>query len=150
MRPPIAVATTTGGRSTRCRRRSTKSRAIGSSTSGWNWTVRTESPTIDVAALTALLDGEYADVRKLVRDNLAEHASILEDAETMSRDEFRQRERLDEVIVGTEVEGADAVGERVACGEDEYRHRGAAAPHALQQREAVGAGQADVDDREVE
>ncbi|RYU14531.1 acyl-CoA dehydrogenase [Nocardioides iriomotensis] len=46
---------------------------------------------VDVAALTALLDGEYADVRTLVRDNLAEHASILEDAETMSRDEFRQR-----------------------------------------------------------
>ena len=50
-----------------------------------------EPPEVDVAALTALLDGEYADVRKLVRDNLAEHASILEDAETMSRDEFRQR-----------------------------------------------------------
>ena len=47
--------------------------------------------TLDVASLTALLDGDYAGVRKLVRDNLAEHASILADAEEMSRDEFRQR-----------------------------------------------------------
>ena len=42
-------------------------------------------------ALTALLDGKYADVRKLVRDNLAEHASILSDAEEMSRADFRER-----------------------------------------------------------
>ena len=47
--------------------------------------------TLDVASLTALLDGDYADVRQLVRDNLAEHASILTDAEEMSRDDFRQR-----------------------------------------------------------
>ncbi len=47
--------------------------------------------TLDVPALTALLDGRYAEVRQLVRDNLAEHASILDDAETMSRQEFRQR-----------------------------------------------------------
>ncbi len=47
--------------------------------------------TLDVAALTALLDGEYAGVRTLVRGNLAEHASILRDAEDLSRDDFRQR-----------------------------------------------------------
>ena len=47
--------------------------------------------TLDVASLTALLDGDYADVRTLVRENLAEHASILTDAEEMSRDDFRQR-----------------------------------------------------------
>ncbi len=46
---------------------------------------------LDVPALTQLLDGTYADVRKLVRDNLAEHASILEDAETMGMTEFRER-----------------------------------------------------------
>ena len=40
---------------------------------------------LDVPALTALLDGRYAEVRDLVRDNLAEHASILDDAEEMSR-----------------------------------------------------------------
>jgi acyl-CoA oxidase len=49
------------------------------------------SPAVDVPALGALLDGRYADVRGLVRSNLAEHASILEDAETMSRAAFRER-----------------------------------------------------------
>src|SRR5512146_2742667 len=47
--------------------------------------------TLDVPALTALLDGRYAEVRNLVRANLAEHASILEDAEQLSREDFRQR-----------------------------------------------------------
>ena len=46
---------------------------------------------LDVPALTALLDGKYAEVRQLVRANLAEHASILDDQLTMTRDEFRQR-----------------------------------------------------------
>src|SRR5690242_10612270 len=48
-------------------------------------------PKLDVAALTALLDGKYAEVRQLVRDQLAEHASILEEAETLSQHDFRQR-----------------------------------------------------------
>jgi acyl-CoA oxidase len=56
---------------------------------------RSSSPavtaTVDVPALVALLDGPYADVRRLVRQNLAEHAGILGDAETMGREEFRQR-----------------------------------------------------------
>ena len=46
---------------------------------------------LDVPALTALLDGKHAEVRQLVRTNLAEHASILDDQLTMNRDEFRQR-----------------------------------------------------------
>ena len=46
---------------------------------------------LDVPALTALLDGKYAEVRQLVRTNLAEHASILDDQLTMTRDEFRHR-----------------------------------------------------------
>ncbi|HSE10304.1 MAG TPA: acyl-CoA dehydrogenase [Nocardioidaceae bacterium] len=49
------------------------------------------TPAIDVPALTELLDGRYADVRDLVRKNLAEHAGILEDAERMSREDFRER-----------------------------------------------------------
>jgi acyl-CoA oxidase len=57
--------------------------------------------TLDVASLTALLDGEYADVRRLVRDSLAEHAAVLTDAEEMSRDEFRQRV-LDVVLMMAE------------------------------------------------
>ncbi|HEX4976248.1 MAG TPA: acyl-CoA dehydrogenase [Nocardioides sp.] len=51
----------------------------------------TRDATLDVPALTTLLDGTYAEVRQLVRDNLAEHASILEDAETMSITDFRER-----------------------------------------------------------
>ena len=47
--------------------------------------------TLDVPALTTLLDGRYADVRRLVRKNLAEHADILVDAEEMSIADFRQR-----------------------------------------------------------
>ena len=50
--------------------------------------------TLDVAALTALLDGTYADVRRLVRENLAEHASILEEAETRYRTIARERTAL--------------------------------------------------------
>ena len=50
-------------------------------------------PTIDVAELTRFLDGRYADVRDLVRRNLVEHASVLEEAETLSRAEFRERVR---------------------------------------------------------
>jgi acyl-CoA oxidase len=48
-------------------------------------------PTIDVPELTRFLDGPYADVRDLVRTNLAEYASVLDEAETMSRSEFRER-----------------------------------------------------------
>ncbi len=47
--------------------------------------------TLDVPALTTLLDGRYADVRRLVRKNLAEHADILVDAEEMPIADFRQR-----------------------------------------------------------
>jgi acyl-CoA oxidase len=48
-------------------------------------------PTIDVPTLRRFLDGPYADARDLVRTNLATHASVLDDAETMSRPEFRER-----------------------------------------------------------
>jgi acyl-CoA oxidase len=50
-------------------------------------------PKVDVAALTRLLDGRHAEVRNLVRTNLAEYSSVLEEAETMSTDEFRDRVR---------------------------------------------------------
>lgn len=48
-------------------------------------------PEIDVTALTTLLDGTYAEVRNLVRTNLADNASILVQAEELSRVEFRER-----------------------------------------------------------
>jgi acyl-CoA oxidase len=50
-------------------------------------------PTVDVPALTALLDGRHAEVRNLVRENLAEYAAVLDEAETMSTEEFRDRVR---------------------------------------------------------
>ncbi|MGY0490274.1 acyl-CoA dehydrogenase family protein [Streptomyces sp. WG-D5] len=48
---------------------------------------------IDVPALTALLDGEYAEIRDLVRTNLSAHASVLEEAEELGMDAFRERVR---------------------------------------------------------
>ena len=48
-------------------------------------------PTIDVPALGRLLDGRYAEVRDLVRRNLVTHASVLTDAEEMTRADFRER-----------------------------------------------------------
>ena len=50
-------------------------------------------PVIDVAQLRRLLDGLYAEVRDLVRTNLAQHASVLEEAESMSLAEYRERVR---------------------------------------------------------
>ena len=65
-------------------------------------------PEVDVAALTALLDGKYAEIRGLVRQNLAEYADILEEAETLSRDEFR--ERVKDVVVEMASTGQTGMG----------------------------------------
>lgn len=65
-------------------------------------------PEVDVRALAALLDGRYAEVRSLVRTNLAAYASILEDAETLPRDEFRERVR--EVVVEMAATGQTGMG----------------------------------------
>ncbi len=48
---------------------------------------------MDVPALTRLLDGRYPEVRDLVRRNLTTYASVLEEAETLSREEYRDRVR---------------------------------------------------------
>ncbi|EON25586.1 acyl-CoA oxidase domain-containing protein [Nocardioides sp. CF8] len=65
-------------------------------------------PVVDVAALTTLLDGEYAEVRALVRGNLAEHQQILVDAEEMSRADFRDRVR--DVVVEMAGTGQTGMG----------------------------------------
>ncbi|MGH3348681.1 MAG: acyl-CoA dehydrogenase family protein [Nocardioides sp.] len=52
-----------------------------------------QQPTVDVPALTRLLDGRYGEVRDLVRTNLAAYASVLEEAEQLERDAFRDRVR---------------------------------------------------------
>jgi acyl-CoA oxidase len=59
------------------------------------------TPAVDVPALIELLDGRYADIRQLVKKNLAEYGDILVDAEQLSRDEFRQRV-LDVVVMMAE------------------------------------------------
>mgnify|MGYP003334136986 CR=1 FL=1 len=61
---------------------------------------------VDVAALTELLDGRYADVRRTVRELLPSYACVLEDAETMPRAEFR--ERVKDVVL--EIAGTGAAG----------------------------------------
>jgi acyl-CoA oxidase len=65
-------------------------------------------PEVDVAALRSLLDGRYAEIRDLVRANLAEHAGILTDAEEMSRDDFRERVR--DVVVEMAATGQTGMG----------------------------------------
>ncbi|WP_459984342.1 acyl-CoA dehydrogenase family protein [Nocardioides sp. AN3] len=46
-----------------------------------------------VAGMRDLLDGAYADVRRQVISGLVPHASVLQDAETMSHADFRERVR---------------------------------------------------------
>ncbi|CAA9374142.1 MAG: Fatty-acyl-CoA oxidase, related to yeast fatty acid beta-oxidation enzyme POX1 [uncultured Nocardioidaceae bacterium] len=45
---------------------------------------------IDVAALTTLLDGRYKAVRDLARENLALRPDVLEKAETLSTEDYRE------------------------------------------------------------
>jgi len=71
-------------------------------------------PVVDVAALSTLLDGEYAEVRALVRDNLAQHQQILLDAEEMSTAGFRDRVR--DVVVEMAATGQTGMGFPVEFG----------------------------------
>lgn len=48
-------------------------------------------PVLDVPALTRLLDGRYAEVRAMVRKNLVQYADVLDDAQELDRDAFRER-----------------------------------------------------------
>ncbi|HVK28586.1 MAG TPA: acyl-CoA dehydrogenase [Nocardioides sp.] len=64
--------------------------------------------TVDVPALTQLLDGRYADVRRTVRELLPSYASVLDDAETMPREEFR--ERVKDVVLEIAATGAVGMG----------------------------------------
>ncbi len=48
-------------------------------------------PTVDVPALTAMLDGHYGEIRQMVRKELSQHASVLDEAIELPRDEFRER-----------------------------------------------------------
>ncbi len=48
-------------------------------------------PDVDIPALTALLDGKYADIRELTRKNLADCAHILDEAIELPTAEYRDR-----------------------------------------------------------
>ncbi|GGV28204.1 acyl-CoA oxidase [Streptomyces longisporoflavus] len=65
-------------------------------------------PVIDVQALAELLDGEYAEVRDLVRTNLTTYAGVLEEAEQLGFDEFRERVR--ELVVEMAATGQTGMG----------------------------------------
>ncbi len=71
----------------------------------------TPSGPLDVAALAALLDGEYAGVRQRVRDFLVAHASFGAAAEEWSKDDYRDRVRdlvLDAARTGLTASGFPA------------------------------------------
>ncbi len=63
---------------------------------------------VDVPGLAALLDGRYAEVRGLVRRNLAAYSSILEEAETLSHAAYRERVR--DLVVEMAATGQTGMG----------------------------------------
>ncbi|MFE4690489.1 acyl-CoA dehydrogenase [Streptomyces sp. NPDC056749] len=65
-------------------------------------------PEVDVRALTEVLDGEYAGIRDLVRTNLVAHASVLEEAEELGVDAYRERVR--ELVVDMAATGQTGMG----------------------------------------
>ncbi|MBA2955538.1 acyl-CoA oxidase [Nocardioides sp. MAH-18] len=66
------------------------------------------APEIDVPALTALLDGEYAEIRDLVRSNLTAYASVLEEAERLDTAAYRDRVR--DLVVEMAATGQTGMG----------------------------------------
>ncbi|MFE5210037.1 acyl-CoA dehydrogenase family protein [Streptomyces sp. NPDC056600] len=73
-------------------------------TSETGWT----QPEIDVPALTEVLDGGYSEIRDLVRTNLVRHASVLEEADALDLDAFRERVR--ELVVEMAATGQTGMG----------------------------------------
>lgn len=65
-------------------------------------------PDVDAPSLTAVLDGEYAGIRDLVRTNLATYASVLEEADELGIDAFRDRVR--DVVVKMAATGQTGMG----------------------------------------
>ncbi|MFD9876854.1 acyl-CoA dehydrogenase family protein [[Kitasatospora] papulosa] len=65
-------------------------------------------PEVDVRALAEVLDGEYAGIRDLVRTNLVTHASVLEEADELGVDAYRERVR--ELVVEMAATGQTGMG----------------------------------------
>ncbi|MEU9058315.1 acyl-CoA dehydrogenase family protein [Streptomyces sp. NPDC048430] len=65
-------------------------------------------PEVDVRALTEVLDGKYAEIRDLVRTNLVTYASVLDEADELGFDAFRERVR--ELVVEMAATGQTGMG----------------------------------------
>ena len=65
-------------------------------------------PQVDVDALTVLLDGPYAAVRREVREALVAHAGLLSEAETLDKDAYR--ERVKDVVLELTASGRTGLG----------------------------------------
>ena len=65
-------------------------------------------PAVDVPALLAVLDGQYAGIRELTRKHLVEHAQILDDQIGLGTDAFR--DRVLEVVKEMAATGSLGVG----------------------------------------
>ncbi|KQY50232.1 MULTISPECIES: acyl-CoA dehydrogenase family protein [unclassified Nocardioides] len=71
-------------------------------------------PDVDVAELTRLLDGKYAEVRGLVRSNLVQHAGMLAEAETLDLPAFK--DRVKDIVLDVAGTGQTAVAFPAAYG----------------------------------
>ena len=96
-------------------------------------------PVVDVAALTALLDGTYAEVRDLVRATSSSTPQILATQETLTRDDFR--ERVKDVVVEMAATGQTGMGFPEEYGGGGDIGASIAAFETLALRRPVGAGE---------
>ena len=65
------------------------------------------------------------------------------------RHQFPRRERLDQIVVGAQLEPENAIDLVVARGEEQDRHLAASADVAADVEAVAGAGQADVEDHDA-
>ena len=87
--------------------------------------VAPDAPDAVVAALAAVLDGRHGEVRRRVRDQLIPHAGLLEEADELARDAYRDRVRdlvVEMAKTGdsglgfpTQYGGADDIGASIAA-----------------------------------
>ena len=72
------------------------------------------------------------------------------DQRTATRRQLGHGERFDEIVVAADVERVDAVGQAIARGDDQHRLAVAGAAHAANEVETVHAGQAEIDEKQIE
>ena len=99
---------------------------------------------VDLQLVSVQIDRQAAQSHDAGRGE----AGAADQGPTASR-ELRLFERLHEKIVGAQIEGADLVGQRIAGGQDQHRHRLAFMAQRAQQRQSIRSGQTDVDHRQI-